>query len=282
MRLLPDPIWMTLSSAFYSFLENDSAFESDEMDCDEIDCSDPLALSGRCTCHEGLQIEIFEQPHSMRKVANIIIALQKLQKFTSKVQSTEFTEHEIFKMIMENVIEESVVTDLRLESSKTYSKQDKVIRCAVCDNLKKTLLLNNQKSVPILLAATLKGGNTGVYINLSAYTTAKKATDGQPVCLGIAQSNLYLACTEVSGIPHLTLEEVKDKDTLKLIKEDSDMKKFLFLRQVTGVSVNTFESVKYRGWFISTSNEEYKHVDMCEAEDKNRQKVFSLQDQTVI
>ncbi|XP_072514438.1 interleukin-1 beta [Salminus brasiliensis] len=260
--------------------EGDSAFESDEMDTDELDCSDPLAMSGRCDLHKGLRIEISEHPYSMRKVANIVIALQKLQKFrhTEKVQSMEFTEHELFSIVMESVVEETVVMKVSCDSLKTYNKQDRDIQCTVCDHLKKKLVHN--EGDPYLLAVTLKGGNDSqsVRINLSAYTTPScTATKGQPVCLGIANSNLYLSCIKsASGTPQLSLEEVKDKEALKTIYENDDMERFLFLRSVTGDSINTFESVKFPRWFICTSKEEYKPVQMCTEQDTSRQKVFSL------
>ena len=60
--------------------------------------------SGRCDLHKGLWIEISEHPHSMRQVANIIVALHKFKK-TQKVQSTEFTDHALFNIIMESIVE---------------------------------------------------------------------------------------------------------------------------------------------------------------------------------
>uniref|UniRef100_A0A3B4C059 Interleukin-1 n=1 Tax=Pygocentrus nattereri TaxID=42514 RepID=A0A3B4C059_PYGNA len=267
-----------------SFFENDSAFESDGTDFDELDCSDPLAMSGRCDLHKGLRIEISEQPHTMRQVTNIIIALQKFKQ----VRSTEFTDHELFNIIIENIVEESMGLKVNCESSRTYNKQDRVIQCTVCDGLKKSLV--QSQGTPNLLAVTLRGGNSNrsgkLGINLSTYTTPGcKATNGQPICLKIAQSNLYLACTKESGTssqPHLILEDVKDEETLKTIEENDGMERFLFFRKVTGGSINTFESVKYPHWFISTSKNESMPVDMCVEEDTSRQKVFTLQDQKVI
>uniref|UniRef100_A0A3B4C2Y0 Interleukin-1 n=1 Tax=Pygocentrus nattereri TaxID=42514 RepID=A0A3B4C2Y0_PYGNA len=234
--------------------------------------------SGRCDLHKGLRIEISEQPHTMRQVTNIIIALQKFKQ----VRSTEFTDHELFNIIIENIVEESMGLKVNCESSRTYNKQDRVIQCTVCDGLKKSLV--QSQGTPNLLAVTLRGGNSNrsgkLGINLSTYTTPGcKATNGQPICLKIAQSNLYLACTKESGTssqPHLILE------TLKTIEENDGMERFLFFRKVTGGSINTFESVKYPHWFISTSKNESMPVDMCVEEDTSRQKVFTLQDQKVI
>uniref|UniRef100_A0AAR2JK65 Interleukin-1 n=1 Tax=Pygocentrus nattereri TaxID=42514 RepID=A0AAR2JK65_PYGNA len=232
-------------------------------------------ISGRCDLHKGLRIEISEQPHTMRQVTNIIIALQKFKQ----VRSTEFTDHELFNIIIENIVEGAVnlcFSALPHHSTET-ALQDRVIQCTVCDGLKKSLV--QSQGTPNLLAVTLRGGNSNrsVGINLSTYTTPGcKATNGQPICLKIAQSNLYLACTKESGTssqPHLILE------TLKTIEENDGMERFLFFRKVTGGSINTFESVKYPHWFISTSKNESMPVDMCVEEDTSRQKVFTLQDQ---
>uniref|UniRef100_A0AAR2LQS2 Interleukin-1 n=1 Tax=Pygocentrus nattereri TaxID=42514 RepID=A0AAR2LQS2_PYGNA len=239
----------------------------------------------QCDLHKGLRIEISEQPHTMRQVTNIIIALQKFKQ----VRSTEFTDHELFNIIIENIVEGAVnlcFSALPTSNPPFISKQDRVIQCTVCDGLKKSLV--QSQGTPNLLAVTLRGGNSNrsVGINLSTYTTPGcKATNGQPICLKIAQSNLYLACTKESGTssqPHLILEDVKDEETLKTIEENDGMERFLFFRKVTGGSINTFESVKYPHWFISTSKNESMPVDMCVEEDTSRQKVFTLQDQKVI
>ncbi|XP_022536472.2 interleukin-1 beta [Astyanax mexicanus] len=258
--------------------ESDSAFESD---FDELDCSDPLAMSGRCDLHRGLRIEISQHPHSLRKVANIVIGLQRLQKFrhAEKVsRSTEFTEHELLNIILESVVEETVVMRLSCDSPVTYSKQDKELQCTVCDNLQKRLV--HSEGDPYLLAVTLKGGNQSqsVRMNLSTYASPScNSTKGQPVCLGIAKSNLYLSCTESdSGSPHLSLEEVKNKEELKMIRGEDGLKRFLFLRSVKGGSVNTFESARFPGWFISTATEDYQPVEMCAEADTSRQRVFTL------
>lgn len=66
-----------------------------------------VSQSSRCDLHEGLRIEVTKEPLSMRSVANVIIALQRL-KHTQSVQSTEFTDQELFNIFMENVIEGAV------------------------------------------------------------------------------------------------------------------------------------------------------------------------------
>lgn len=63
-----------------------------------------VSQSGRCDLHKGIRIEVTKEPRSMRSVANIVIALQRL-KHTQRVQSTEFTDQDLFNIFLENVIE---------------------------------------------------------------------------------------------------------------------------------------------------------------------------------
>uniref|UniRef100_A0A3B1JWD5 Interleukin-1 n=1 Tax=Astyanax mexicanus TaxID=7994 RepID=A0A3B1JWD5_ASTMX len=240
-------------------------------------CSLFSTLSGRCDLHRGLRIEISQHPHSMRKVANIVIGLQRLQKFrhAEKVsRSTEFTEHELLNIILESVVEETVVMRLSCDSPQVAhsftSIRGSLIVYIIFFNETDSFNVNNCDLNSIFFPT--------VRMNLSTYASPScNSTKGQPVCLGIAKSNLYLSCTESdSGSPHLSLEEVKNKEELKMIRGEDGLKRFLFLRSVKGGSVNTFESARFPGWFISTATEDYQPVEMCAEADTSRQRVFTL------
>ncbi|KAM9455367.1 interleukin-1 beta-like isoform 1-T1 [Clarias gariepinus] len=263
-----------------SYIEIDSGVDSDDMGFDEMNCSDPLAMSGRCDLHKGLRIEVTKEPLSMRSVANVVIALQRL-KHTERVQSTEFSDRELFQIFLENVIEETNVIKLDCSESKSYSRQDKVVQCTICDKSKKALVQRNN----YLLAFTLKGGNeeNKTWFNLSAYNppNCRDNTKGQAVCLGIVKSNIFLSCTSDNGTPSLVIEEVKDKESLKAIKENDGMERFLFLRNSSGDTLNTFESVKYPGWFITTSKDEFQPVQMSQQQTSHLQ-LFTLNDEKVV
>ncbi|XP_076842553.1 metal transporter CNNM3 [Brachyhypopomus gauderio] len=259
-----------------SCIEVDSAFESVNMDFDEPDCP---GMAGRCALHEGIQIEIQEQPCSMRQLVTIVIAMQKF-KSHQRVQSTMFTDHELLNIIIENVAEESMAKVMHSHVSNTYNKQKTGVMCTVCDKLQKSLVKSS--FAPVLQAVTLQAGNLDrrVWLNLSNYTSPSHTDSrGQPVCLGIAKTNLYLSCTNLSGTPTLSIEEIQDKETLKIINTNNEMERFLFYRKGTGASINTFESVKYPHWFISTTQTDYDPVDMCEETNATRLRAFTLPDQ---
>nr|CAE51868.1 interleukin-1 beta [Ictalurus punctatus] len=275
---MDDKDLLTLERSF----DSDCGFDSDAMDFDELDCSDPLAMSGRCDLHEGLRIEVTKEPLSMRQVANVVIALQRL-KLTQNIQSTEFTDQELFNVFIENVIEESMVINLKCTESKSYSLQDKVVRCTICDKSKRALV--QREKLPILLAFTLKGGNKDnkAWFNLSAYTppNCTENTKGQPVCLGIVKTNLFLSCTLENETPFLGLEEVKDKERLKSIQENDGMERFFSSETALVTPLTPSKSVKYPGWFITTSKEDYKPVQMCKQQSSHLQ-LFTLHDETVV
>uniref|UniRef100_A0A8C7L910 Interleukin-1 n=1 Tax=Oncorhynchus kisutch TaxID=8019 RepID=A0A8C7L910_ONCKI len=87
----------------------------------------------------------------------------------------------------------------------------------------------------------------------------------QPVALRIASSDFNLSCSKQtdSTAPILQLE-VSD-DQLRTISAQGDTARFLFYMTTKGISLTTFESAKYPGWFISTSLEQRQPVAMCGA-----------------
>uniref|UniRef100_A0A8C9W3Y7 Interleukin-1 beta n=1 Tax=Scleropages formosus TaxID=113540 RepID=A0A8C9W3Y7_SCLFO len=89
---------------------------------------------------------------------------------------------------------------------------------------------------------------------LSMYVTPSYSSGkGQPVTLGIVDTNLYLSCSSENGMPILQLEEVGDKLRLKHISAEDDLSRFL-----------------YQGWFISTALQEREPVEMCTKQEANR------------
>ncbi|XP_006797338.1 interleukin-1 beta-like [Neolamprologus brichardi] len=60
------------------------------------------------------------------------------------------------------------------------------------------------------------------------------------------------------------------------ILTDRDMDRFLFYRKTTGISLTTFESVKFRGWYISTSQQENQPVELCKVDAASRLTSFRV------
>ncbi|KAI7793631.1 interleukin-1 beta [Triplophysa rosa] len=244
-------------SLFVSF-EN-SAFHSDSvLEFDEMDCS----LNGRCDLHKAVKVETRTHHHSMKPVVKIVIVMHKMMK--SYKQPSESGRHELHTFIMENVLEERVVSSAKAGPRYTKSK---VLQCSVCDQYQKTLIRSSGDLR--LKAATLKGGNIHqkVQFNLCTYVSpSSSVADSQPVCLGISNSSLYLACSrsDSSNLPKLELREITD--TLNTIEANDPMgyDHLLFYRKQSGVAYNTFESVKFPGWFISTTFEDFEEVEVCQ------------------
>ncbi|XP_018604279.1 interleukin-1 beta [Scleropages formosus] len=244
----------------------------------EMDSQSPLKCAAvmnrpHCDLYEGVKLEVSLQAHNMRQVAHLIIAMQRM-KNTQRLQGTEFSDQELLNIMMENVIEESVVMTVQDQvdsGAVVYTSTSQEVKCNVADQYQKSLVLNEEALE--LQAMTLQGGSfqRRVQLNLSMYVTPSYSSGkGQPVTLGIVDTNLYLSCSSENGMPILQLEEVGDKLRLKHISAEDDLSRFLFLKRGTGLSMTTFESARYQGWFISTALQEREPVEMCTKQEANR------------
>ncbi|XP_073685848.1 interleukin-1 beta [Garra rufa] len=244
---------------------------------DELDCPVPLAMGCKCNMLEDIKLEL--HPHSMRRVVNIIIALERM-KHPKPMSSSEFCEEAMFRVFFENVIEERIKP---LNASATYNKTSKTLQCTICDAYKKSLVLSDKQNPKDLhlKAVTLTSGNIRMKVrfSMSTYKSSSSQGDGQPVCLGISNSNLYLACTQSDGssMPKLLLKEVSGPLNTIKVGDPNGNDSLLFFRKETGTANNTFESVKHRGWFITTAFDDWERVEMFEAPTE-RTTNFTLED----
>ncbi|KAG1971362.1 interleukin-1 beta [Pimephales promelas] len=256
--------------------ETDSAFYSDSADSDEMDCSDQPSMSCKCNMDGSIRLEMSRHPSSMKQVVNIVIAVNRMKHV--KTVSSEFGAEQVLDMIMDRVIQEH---HMERVVTPSYTKTNQTVKCNVCDQFKKTLVQSTGS--PRLLAVTLRDGNNRykVDFSLSLYaSTSATPNASQPVCLAISQTNLYLACTTLDDAsPHLVLKEISE--TLNTIKVGDQNDNLLFFRKETGVANNTFESVKYPGWFISTAYEDFEQVDMSQMS-KGRFTNFTLEKKQLI
>lgn len=233
----------------------------------------------QCDIQEDFKLEMSSHPHSMRQVVNIIIAVERL-KHIKEISPGKICEDALLSFFLENVIEERMVN-----VAPTYNKTRQTLQCTVCDKYKKTLVQSNKQSDPLhLKAVTLSAGTMQykVQFSMSTYISSATPKDAQPVCLEISNSNLYLACTQSDGSsPALILKEVKGP--LNTIKTDdpNGNDSLLFFRKETGTAYNTFESVKFPGWFITTAFDDWEKVEMYQRPTE-RILDFTLEDQKLI
>uniref|UniRef100_A0A8C1D1U8 Interleukin-1 n=1 Tax=Cyprinus carpio carpio TaxID=630221 RepID=A0A8C1D1U8_CYPCA len=259
-------------------LETDLIYP-DSAGFDEPDCPDQLGMMCQCDMHKDIKLELSPHPHSMRKVVNIVIAVEKL-KHIKKMSSGKFSQDALLNIILENVIEERLVKPLN--ATQTYCKTSRTLQCTVCDKYKKTLVQSNKLTNQDLhlKAVTLSAGTIQykVQFSMSPYVSSDPQNNGQPVCLGISNSNLYIACTQSGGSPPvLLLKEVSGPLNTITAGDPNGYDSLLFFRKETGTDYNTFESVKYPGWFISTAFDDWKRVEMSQVP-TDRTTDFTLED----
>uniref|UniRef100_A0A672LTS7 Interleukin-1 beta n=1 Tax=Sinocyclocheilus grahami TaxID=75366 RepID=A0A672LTS7_SINGR len=243
-----------LNSAF----KTDSAIYSDSADSDELDCPDQV-MSCQCDMHEDIKVELHPHPHSMRQVVNIIIAVERL-KHIREMSSGKFCEDALLNFILENVIEERLAKPLN--ETPTYCKTSRTLQCTVCDKYKKTLVQSNKlgSEPPHLKAVTL--------------SAAAIQYKGRPACVPGNFQQQPLPC----------LYPVGCTNTLTYPKKSGDPNGYdslLFYRKETGTAYNSFESVKYPGWFITTAFDDWEKVEMYQVP-TNRTTNFTLEDQQLL
>ncbi|KAK6313530.1 hypothetical protein J4Q44_G00168770 [Coregonus suidteri] len=233
---------------------------------------------------QGLDLEVSCHPITMRHIANLIIAMERLKGGKGVTMGTEFKDKDLLNFLLESAVEEHIV--LELESAPPASRKAAVFSStsqyeySITDSENKSWVL--MKEAMELHSMMLQGGSSyhKVHLNLSTYVTPVPIeTEARPVALGIKGSNLYLSCSTSGGRPTLHLEEVVDKEQLKSISQQSDMVRFLFYRRTTGVDISTLESARFRNWFISTAMQQdnTKTVDMCQKAAPSRLTTFTIQ-----
>ncbi|XP_054895171.1 interleukin-1 beta-like [Poeciliopsis prolifica] len=229
---------------------------------------------------KGVDLEISHQAPSMRCVANLIIAMERLKGGVAEsVLSPNFSDESLLSIMLESVVEERLIFERTSAGPGQFSRREEH-PCSVTDGQKRSLVMvrNNME----LLAVMLQGGSDSrkVFLNMASYIHLSPDTGlGQPVVLGIRDTNLYLCCDKVGDKPTLHLEEVEDKTSLSEISADSDMRRFLFYKRDTGLNVSTLMSALFPNWYISTAAENNRPVAMCQ-ESASRYRTFCIQRQS--
>uniref|UniRef100_A0A3Q4HAU6 Interleukin-1 n=1 Tax=Neolamprologus brichardi TaxID=32507 RepID=A0A3Q4HAU6_NEOBR len=227
---------------------------------------------------KGLDLEVLHHPVTMKSVAHLIIAVNRLMTSTSgSVLSTDFQDENLLPIRVKSFLE-VFNHESRTGPPPQFTSRGE-IECTVTDSQKRSLVL--VQSSMELHAVMLQGGSDDrkVHLNMSTYAHPTPIAETRPVALGIKGTNLYLSCHEDDDNPSLHLEEVTDKNSLTRISAESDMVRFLFYKRDTGRSISTLMSVRCPDWYISTAQDDDQVVEVCQ-ETAPRYRSFNIQRQS--
>uniref|UniRef100_A0A668UU44 Interleukin-1 beta n=1 Tax=Oreochromis aureus TaxID=47969 RepID=A0A668UU44_OREAU len=181
----------------------------------------------------GLDLEVSHHPVTMKRVVNLIIAMERLKTSNSEpVLSTEFQDESLLSIMLESIVEEHSIIE-RTAGPPQFTSRDE-IECTVTDSQKRSLVLLHSSME--LHAVMLQGGSEDrkVHLNMSTYAHPTPIAETRPVALGIKGTNLYLSCHKDDDKPTLHLEvnffqESHMKSTpFVIIYKTLDMVRFLF------------------------------------------------------
>nr|BAM66989.1 interleukin 1 beta [Paralichthys olivaceus] len=228
---------------------------------------------------QGLNLEISHHPMTMRSVVNLIIAMERLKgSHSESVLSTSFTDENLLNIMMENIVEEHIVCERSSSPPDQFSRRG-VYTCNITDSQKRNFILV-QNSME-LHAVMLQGGssNRKVLLNMSTYVHPSPTIEARPVVLGIKDTDFFLSCQKNGAEPTLHLERVENKCDLEAFSRDSEMVRFLFYKQDSGVSISTLMSARFPNWYISTSEQDNRPVMVCQKNARCYQ-TFNIQHQS--
>ncbi|KAJ7988286.1 hypothetical protein DPEC_G00322000 [Dallia pectoralis] len=251
-----------------------------------------------CWLHKGLRVEVEYAPSGQRclkKVAHLVIALQRM-KHTPKISDS--THNSLWlersddpcSVIINTVFQEQIMVQVQQPVGEANTRPNAVFKrsdslpqqCKLCDQNQKSLVANatNPESMA-LVAITLRGGQGQMRakFKLSRYMSPSCSIPAQPVVVGIVGTDRYLSCSKPEGSknPVLHLEKCLE-DQLHTICPEGDKLRFLFYKKTTGISQTTFESAKYRRWFICTSVESTQPVELCLEKQLGKLSCFDVND----
>uniref|UniRef100_A0AAZ1XAU6 Interleukin-1 n=1 Tax=Oreochromis aureus TaxID=47969 RepID=A0AAZ1XAU6_OREAU len=220
----------------------------------------------------GLDLEVSHHPVTMKRVVNLIIAMERLKTSNSEpVLSTEFQDESLLSIMLESIVEE------RTAGPPQFTSRDE-IECTVTDSQKRSLVLLHSSME--LHAVMLQGGSEDrkVHLNMSTYAHPTPIAETRPVALGIKGTNLYLSCHKDDDKPTLHLEvNFFQESHMKTLKATwCDFSSTTRHR----VSISTLMSVRYPNWYISTAQDDDQVVEVCQ-ETAPRYRSFNIQLQKI-
>uniref|UniRef100_A0A3B4BHS8 Interleukin-1 n=1 Tax=Periophthalmus magnuspinnatus TaxID=409849 RepID=A0A3B4BHS8_9GOBI len=199
-----------------------------------------------------VNLEISHHPLSMRRVVNVVIAMEHMKNSVAQsLLSPGFGDENLLSNLFENMIEE-VVEPKFTRVGEHY--------CSVTDNQKRVLVQESLK----LHAVILQGGSVRrqVQLNLSTYRPPVPSAEERPVALGIRDTDYYLSCHKEGTEPSLHLETVADKGVLQNIISGSEMTRFIFYKHDTGLNLSSLRSARFPEWYISTAEMDHQPIQM--------------------
>ncbi|XP_008323803.1 interleukin-1 beta-like [Cynoglossus semilaevis] len=257
-------------------LPSTSGWNDDDMGCDSHG-SNMEMVPHVTKLDEELKLVVYQNPPTLRGVATLLLVTNKLRKCLTD-QSKQLTESDLCRMIVDCVIQKDVAQ--RVESCCKDQKTRPFNRCGswecnLTDNERKDIICTTISSNLKLHAVTLKGGNSNHKVTFKLVSYASSGF-GRTVVLSVSKHKLFISCSMNGDRPELYLEKCESSD-LNVISEETNMDRFLFYLEETGIDVNRFESVKFPGWFISTSYErEDQPLELCQVDTAQRVTAFKM------
>uniref|UniRef100_A0A3Q0S4U7 Interleukin-1 n=1 Tax=Amphilophus citrinellus TaxID=61819 RepID=A0A3Q0S4U7_AMPCI len=224
--------------------------------------------------NEDLDLMVSHNRKTMQSVALLVLGVNRMKK-PLNLHSRKLSDYDVVN-IMDSVVEGSFcflsqnLTVVNEAKRKHFLRANSEKECTLCDHWQKDLVLSGDLQ---LQAITLKGGNYQHKVNfkMSRYNSSSVTPGGVLTVVLSININLHISCRKKDDNVVLTLEKY-DGDILT----DGDMERFLFYKKTTGISLTTFESVKFRGWFISTSEYENQPVELCKVDTASRLTCFRV------
>uniref|UniRef100_A0A4W6ERT7 Interleukin-1 n=1 Tax=Lates calcarifer TaxID=8187 RepID=A0A4W6ERT7_LATCA len=206
---------------------------------------------------------VSHNPRTMQGVATLLLAVNRMKNSQTL---NELTSNISFFLSTETIVK-GVKISATGERRFVFERINS-LECTLTDNSQKDIICTSEDLK--LQAVTLKGGNCSH--KGKRITTYISPNDGQTVVLSIRNHNFYISCS-MTGDKHILLIKL-----LLFYIVVFNMKRFLFFnREGPEICLHTFESVKYRGWFISTAYEkENEPLEMCRVDSAYRLTKFKI------
>ncbi|XP_032424766.1 interleukin-1 beta isoform X2 [Xiphophorus hellerii] len=240
-------------------------------DTEDVECD--LKLS------EDLNLMVTRNRTTMKRVANLVLAVNMLSKSLS-LCGRDLSDVALCGAIMDCVVEETVFQEAwnSFSGKPLFQRCSSVCEVTVSDERQKDLILTTREMK--LQAITLKAGNCDREVNFKmCHYSPPSSINSLTVLLSVSK-NLHISCSMEDGKVSLILEQYS-QESLNEINQDDGLDRFLFFKMTPpGGSLVSFESVKFRGWFISTSSVDVDpSVEMCQAATSCRVTCFNVKHQ---